>query len=267
MTNLTDRRVGELVLRWNTDLDQVLFLAPFRPSEQRIRDGGPPLIQDWTKWVRGPGRERRAGGHHLARLGPAAAGRRADHPDPGHAPAGAARSPSTCRCWPARRSCRWRTGRRRSCASPSARHGRLTRCGRSCRPGPIPTRASMRAWPMSSTRSARCWPRWSGSSRSPASGSPTSAPGSGTTRCCSPAAPAAPTASRPDAALLDVARERAERGAPAQHPHRRGRRRAAAAARRGGRHRALRRDRARTTAGCPPSTRRCACCARAGGWS
>ena len=55
VTNLTDRRVGELVLRWNTELDQVLFLAPFRPSEQRIRDGGPPLVQDWSKWVRGPG--------------------------------------------------------------------------------------------------------------------------------------------------------------------------------------------------------------------
>lgn len=53
--NLTARRVGELVLRWNTDLDQVLFLAPFRPSQQRIADGGPPLVQDWTKWVRGPG--------------------------------------------------------------------------------------------------------------------------------------------------------------------------------------------------------------------
>jgi hypothetical protein len=53
--NLTDRRVGELVLRWNTDLDQVLFLAPFRPSQQRIANGGPPLVQDWTKWVRGPG--------------------------------------------------------------------------------------------------------------------------------------------------------------------------------------------------------------------
>jgi hypothetical protein len=34
--NLTSRRVGELVLRWNTDLDQT-------------------LLQDWTKWVRGPG--------------------------------------------------------------------------------------------------------------------------------------------------------------------------------------------------------------------
>lgn len=55
VTSLTDRRVGELVLRWNTDLDQVLYLAPFRPSEQRIRDGGPPLIQNWTKWVLGPG--------------------------------------------------------------------------------------------------------------------------------------------------------------------------------------------------------------------
>ena len=55
VTNLTDRRVGELVLRWNSDLDQVLYLAPFRPSEQRIRNGGPPLVQDWTKWVRGPG--------------------------------------------------------------------------------------------------------------------------------------------------------------------------------------------------------------------
>jgi hypothetical protein len=55
VTNLTERRVGELVLRWNTDLDEVLYLAPFRPSEQRIRNGGPPLVQDWTKWVRGPG--------------------------------------------------------------------------------------------------------------------------------------------------------------------------------------------------------------------
>lgn len=53
--NLTDRRVRELVLRWNSDLDQVLYLAPFRPSQQRIANGGPPLIQDWTKWVRGPG--------------------------------------------------------------------------------------------------------------------------------------------------------------------------------------------------------------------
>lgn len=55
VTNLTGRRVRELVLRWASDLDQVLFLAPFRPSQQRIANGGPPLLQDWTKWVRGPG--------------------------------------------------------------------------------------------------------------------------------------------------------------------------------------------------------------------
>lgn len=55
VTNRTDRRVPELVLRWPTALRDTLFLAPFRPSEQRIADGGPPLVQDWTKWVDGPG--------------------------------------------------------------------------------------------------------------------------------------------------------------------------------------------------------------------
>jgi hypothetical protein len=53
--NRSDRRVQELVLRWPTDLRETLFLAPFRPSQQRIADGGPPLLQDWTKWVDGPG--------------------------------------------------------------------------------------------------------------------------------------------------------------------------------------------------------------------
>jgi hypothetical protein len=53
--NRSDRQVKELVLRWPTDLSETLFLAPFRPSQQRIADGGPPLLQDWTKWVEGPG--------------------------------------------------------------------------------------------------------------------------------------------------------------------------------------------------------------------
>jgi hypothetical protein len=47
----TDRRIHELVLRWPTALGETLFLAPFKPSEQRIREFGPPLLQDWTKWV------------------------------------------------------------------------------------------------------------------------------------------------------------------------------------------------------------------------
>ncbi len=55
VTNLTDRLIGELVLRWPTPLAARLSLAPFSPSMQRIADGGPPLVQPWTKWVEGPG--------------------------------------------------------------------------------------------------------------------------------------------------------------------------------------------------------------------
>ena len=57
VTNLSDRLIRELVLRWSTELDRSLFLAPFRPSQQRIADGGPPLMQHWTKWVLGPGEQ------------------------------------------------------------------------------------------------------------------------------------------------------------------------------------------------------------------
>jgi hypothetical protein len=55
VTNLSDERVMELVLRWPTELEETLFLAPFAPSAARIANGGPPLLQDWTKWVVGPG--------------------------------------------------------------------------------------------------------------------------------------------------------------------------------------------------------------------
>jgi hypothetical protein len=57
VTNLSDERVGELVLRWPTALTHSLFLAPFAPTRSRIANGGPPLtdVQDWTKWVVGPG--------------------------------------------------------------------------------------------------------------------------------------------------------------------------------------------------------------------
>ncbi|MCC6617684.1 MAG: hypothetical protein IT341_01450 [Chloroflexi bacterium] len=55
VTNTTDQRIDELVLRWSTDLAGVYFIAPFVPSEDRIRDGGPPLVQNWSKWVIGPG--------------------------------------------------------------------------------------------------------------------------------------------------------------------------------------------------------------------
>jgi hypothetical protein len=44
--------VAELVLRWPTDLDQALFLAPFTPSPSRLTNA---LVQPWTSWVIGPG--------------------------------------------------------------------------------------------------------------------------------------------------------------------------------------------------------------------
>jgi len=52
VTNLSDERVTELVLRWPTDLDAALFLAPFAPAASRLTDA---LVQPWTKWVAGPG--------------------------------------------------------------------------------------------------------------------------------------------------------------------------------------------------------------------
>lgn len=55
--NLGNEMIQELVLRWPTPLRDTIDLAPFAPSEQRIRDGGPPLYQEWTKWVEGPGEQ------------------------------------------------------------------------------------------------------------------------------------------------------------------------------------------------------------------
>jgi hypothetical protein len=53
--NLGQEQVQELVLRWPTAVRDTIFLAPFEPSAQRIREGGDPLVQDWTRWVDGPG--------------------------------------------------------------------------------------------------------------------------------------------------------------------------------------------------------------------
>jgi hypothetical protein len=55
VTNLDPTMISELVLRWSTSLDEHLFLAPFTPSDDRICNGCPPLVQPWTKWVVGPG--------------------------------------------------------------------------------------------------------------------------------------------------------------------------------------------------------------------
>ncbi len=55
VTSAAEERIDELVLRWSTELNETLSIAPFTPSEDRIAEGGPPLVQPWTKWVIGPG--------------------------------------------------------------------------------------------------------------------------------------------------------------------------------------------------------------------
>ena len=74
VTSAADERIDELVLRWPTELDQTLFLAPFTPSEDRIRDGGPPLVQQWTKCVIGPGEQGEPAGTTSLGYGPLLAG-------------------------------------------------------------------------------------------------------------------------------------------------------------------------------------------------
>ena len=70
VTNLGQQIVPELVLRWPTEVRDTVFLAPFQPSAQRIREGGDPLVQDWTKWVEGPGEHREPAGTTSLGWGP-----------------------------------------------------------------------------------------------------------------------------------------------------------------------------------------------------
>ena len=74
VTNGSDTRIDELVLRWPTGLDATLFLAPFAPDASRIAEGGPPLVQDWSKWVVGPGERGEPAGTTSLGWGPIDAG-------------------------------------------------------------------------------------------------------------------------------------------------------------------------------------------------
>lgn len=74
VTSAAETIVDELVLRWPADLAETLFLAPFVPSEDRIREGGPPLVQPWTKWVVGPGERGEPAGTVSLGYGPLLAG-------------------------------------------------------------------------------------------------------------------------------------------------------------------------------------------------
>lgn len=74
VTSAADTRIDELVVRWPTELDDALFLAPFTPTDDRIRDGGDPLVQPWTKWVVGPGERGEPAGTTSLGWGPLLAG-------------------------------------------------------------------------------------------------------------------------------------------------------------------------------------------------
>jgi hypothetical protein len=74
VTSQSDEMVEELVLRWPSALSRTLHLRPFEPSAQRIADGGPPLVQEWTKWVLGPGEEGEPAGTISLGWGPLFAG-------------------------------------------------------------------------------------------------------------------------------------------------------------------------------------------------
>lgn len=74
VTSGSDSRIDELVLRWPTELADTLFLAPFEPTPDRIADGGPPLVQPWTKWVVGPGERGEPDGTTSLGWGPLLAG-------------------------------------------------------------------------------------------------------------------------------------------------------------------------------------------------
>lgn len=74
VTSLAEARIDELVLRWPTELDEALFLAPFTPTPERIADGGDPLVQPWTKWVVGSGEQGEPAGTTSLGWGPLLAG-------------------------------------------------------------------------------------------------------------------------------------------------------------------------------------------------
>lgn len=57
VSSVAAERIDELVLRWHADLEATLHVAPFVPSQERISDAAPPLRQEWTKWVVGPGEQ------------------------------------------------------------------------------------------------------------------------------------------------------------------------------------------------------------------
>ena len=76
VTNVCGDNIDEVVLRWPTDLDQTLFLAPFIPGPERLT----LLVVPWTKWVVGPGSRGEPAGTTSLGWGPLDAGSSVDIP-------------------------------------------------------------------------------------------------------------------------------------------------------------------------------------------
>lgn len=72
VTNLSDTRIGQIVLRWSTAVADTIFLAPFVPGPGRVQEFGRPLTVSthWTKWVEGPGEEGEPAGTTSLGYGP-----------------------------------------------------------------------------------------------------------------------------------------------------------------------------------------------------
>ena len=72
VTNLSDTRIGQIVLRWPSGVSDTLFLAPFIPGPERVTEFGDPLTKSthWTKWVEGPGEEGEPAGTTSLGYGP-----------------------------------------------------------------------------------------------------------------------------------------------------------------------------------------------------
>lgn len=82
ITNQSPSRIDEIVLRWPTALAATIFFAPFQPSDERVREGGPPLTAStrWTKWVEGPGEQGEPSGTTSLGYGPIDPGTTLDVP-------------------------------------------------------------------------------------------------------------------------------------------------------------------------------------------
>ena len=70
LVSSADELIDEVVLRWPTDLEAALFLAPFIPDPALVQEGGGNLVRTWTKWVTGPGEQGEPAGTTSLGYGP-----------------------------------------------------------------------------------------------------------------------------------------------------------------------------------------------------